>query len=1527
MNEDAVAIIGLACRFPGAPDRRRFWRLLESRKSAVREVPAERWDIDALYDPTPGTPGKMVTRFGGFIDGVDEIDPQFFGISPREAETMDPQQRIVLEATYEALQDAGIPFSGLRGQSAGVFMGFQVGDYFNLLTRAGAELDPYVATGNSPAIISNRVSYLLDARGPSVSIDTACSSALVAVHLATRSLRSGESSLALAGAVNLILSPDKTIALSQARMMAPDGRCKAFDARADGYVRSEGAGVVVLKRLGDALKDRDPIWAVIRGTAVNQDGRTNGLTAPNGPAQEAVIRGALADAKVEGSQISYVEAHGTGTPLGDPIEIQALGSVLCRDRREPLRVGSVKTNIGHLESAAGIAGLIKVVLSMHEGVIPGSLHLETPNPNLGLSELPIELPSFSVPWPRTARPRIAGVSSFGFGGTNAHVILEEAPAQGAAPAGVERGAHVVALSGRTPELVREEAAGLAAWIAEEPWNDAGDFAYSRNVGREPQLHRVAVVGRSLEELEGRLRDAATGATMSEILVGQRRRKPPKLGFLFTGQGAQAHGMGRALFECEPSFRRDLERCAAIAGSGLDKPLLDLLYGREADPDLQRTSNAQIALFALEYALAEWWRTLGVAPDVVLGHSLGEIVAAVIAECLPLEEAIQLVLVRGRLMAECGGKMAAVFAPLEVVAEAIGADRREVEISAINELEHAVISGSAAGVDRVVRRLEAAGRVVRPLKVSGAFHSPEMDPVLERFRQALAPVAFAAPKRAWVSNLTGQLRAQAPDADYWVRHVRRPVQFLAGIRTAKELGATVFLEVGPSAVLSSLGRRALADAPITWIASLAPSDEWGALARAAAGLWTQGIELDWERFDRAHGRSKLRLPPLPYERRRFWFTPGTDSAARSARTLRDQVAVQAKERPGAIAVVSLEGSLSYTDLASRIATREAELDSASAYDLDASRSPSADLVIEILALLGKLPAPGALSATTRALLERVEASLPSFLQAMRRAHPRGEGELRTWIAPKALDGASGILELLYPLSSGDTLVFRAAAELPPEATERPDRALGLSLLFLAQEDGVDDAYRMMLEGARFADAHGFSAVWIQEQHFHAAGGPYPNPALAAAAVAAVTKRISVRGNIRLPLHHPVRVAEEWAMVDRLSSGRVALAFSSSVDPGDYVFGQAAYAERNEVLLKNLDVVRALWRGEPLAVESERPLEIRTYPRPKQRELPVWLNAGCEDIRYHEAAEHGAHVIIPLAAMRFDELVRRIELYRTAWRAAGHPGDGQVTVMTHAFVGEDVDRVRETVRGPLIRQLKTTAGRLAAVSDNPDVKSVSEGQIEEFARLAFDQYFQKSGLFGTPASVQEKIAALRKVGVDELALIADFGLEPAELRTSLAHLGRLLAASGPPRSEGSDPLRGVASVWLFGEDDGALSARYPELRFTRVARPAMSTERVRATVAGSSSEARPRVERETYVAPKSETERLLVELWSAALRLPKVGVHDNFFELGGDSRLAIEIISKARAAGLQLDALQFFERPTIAEIAGYLATLKVVAGAAP
>jgi acyl transferase domain-containing protein/SAM-dependent methyltransferase/acyl carrier protein len=877
-RNEPIAIIGLGCRFPGADNPEAFWNLLLTGTDAIREVPADRWDINSLYDPDPDAPGRVSSRWGGFLNGVDRFDPHLFGISPREAQTMDPQQRLALEVAWEAIENAAQPFDKLAGSATGVFLGIGASDYLQLHTELDdlERIDAYLATGNSHSVAAGRLSYVLGLQGPSLSVDTACSSSLVAVHLACQSLRTGDCRMALAGGVNTILWVDNTISLSKAHMLAPDGRCKTFDAAADGFVRAEGCGMVVLKRLSDAIADGDRIVATILASACNQDGRSSGLTAPNGPSQEAVIRQALGRARIEALDVGYVETHGTGTSLGDPIEVQALGNVLCKDRRadDPLILGSAKTNIGHLEAAAGVAGLIKAALCVERGKIPAHLHFKTPNPHIPWEDYAVSIPTVSMEW-NSGRGRIAAVSAFGFSGTNAHLIVGQAPQVPEQPPTIERPLHLLVLSAQNQKALEELAAVQGNYLAANADADLASVCFTLNTGRAHLNERAALTASSVEELCGKLENLSTGSVASAIARGEfTGGGAPELVYLFTGQGSQYVGMGQELYLTQPTFRRALDECAELLERDLDRPLLEGMFSGDGSL-LQQTAYTQPALFSLEYALYQLWKSWGLKPSGVLGHSVGEYVAACVAEVFSLSDALKLIAARGRLMQALapGGAMAAVLASFEQVSDAIAEYDGRISIAALNGPRNTVISGEGELVESAVAQLSVAGITSQRLEVSHAFHSSLMEPMLDEFERIAASISYHPPKLAWASNVTGQIIAgdQVCGAGYWRNQIRQPVRFAQGIGTLFDQGYRTFVEMGPHPVLIGMARQCVEDPQLSWVSTLRRNREpWPELLSAISTLFVHGSKIDWQAFDQDYSRKRLALPTYPFQRERLWI---------------------------------------------------------------------------------------------------------------------------------------------------------------------------------------------------------------------------------------------------------------------------------------------------------------------------------------------------------------------------------------------------------------------------------------------------------------------------------------------------------------------------------------------------------------------------------------------------------------------------------------------------------------------------------
>jgi len=901
-RREPIAIIGMGCRLPGgANSPREYWRLLSEGRDAISPIPPERWTAASFFSEDPEASGKMYVAEGGFLDlSPYDFDPRFFGISPKEAKALDPQQRLLLETAWEALEHAGIDPASLMGSRTGVFIGISSSDFESAHIHSDqlSLIDAYSMTGITFSTAAGRISYTLGLEGPSFPVDTACSSSLVALHLACRSLREGECDLALVGGVNLMLAPEPLIAGSKLRALSPDGRCKTFDASANGYGRGEGCGMIVLKRLDGAQRDADRVLAVVKGSALNNDGRSNGLTAPNGVAQRRVIGAALEDGNLQPGDIDYVEAHGTGTPLGDPIEIEAIAAVLGqgRDAARPLLVGSAKTNIGHLEAAAGVAGIIKLVLSLNREHIPPHLHFRSPNPHLAWDRLPLRIVSGGAPWPRSARPRRAGISGFGFSGTNAHVILEEAPLAEKPPLPDGRGSHLLVLSASDQTALRALAGRYAEYLQSDDLPQLSAICNTAATGRSRFPFALAAAGATPRQLAQRL----TAFAGEETTTGVYPRSQPagRQGpvFLFTGQGSQYPGMGKELYQTSPVYREAVDLCDTLFAPLLRLSIRDLMHNG-SEEELARTVHTQPAIFCLEYALARLWQSWGVIPSAVLGHSIGEFVAACIAGIMPLEHAVTLVAHRGRLMnaLPAGGVMAAALCPEAEALPALAPFAGRVSVAAVNSPGTVVISGEQAAVAAVLEALKQQGVSCQYLTVSHAFHSHLMDPALDEFERIAAGLTFQEPLLQVISNVTGRpaLGDDLRTAWYWRRHLRQAVRFGDSIDYLKQRGNDLFLEIGASATLSSFVRQG-AGAACRCTASLKRGvSPWSTLAAALGELFAAGVDIDWKGYDAPYQAGKVAIPTYPFQRERHFMDPVREPVGKAKS---DSLCRAAKEHP-------------------------------------------------------------------------------------------------------------------------------------------------------------------------------------------------------------------------------------------------------------------------------------------------------------------------------------------------------------------------------------------------------------------------------------------------------------------------------------------------------------------------------------------------------------------------------------------------------------------------------------------------------
>jgi natural product biosynthesis luciferase-like monooxygenase protein/amino acid adenylation domain-containing protein/non-ribosomal peptide synthase protein (TIGR01720 family) len=1385
-----IAIIGMAGRFPGAQDIQAFWRNLREGIESISFFREEE------LEPSPLIPEGLrrhpgFVRAGGVLEGGDLFDHGFFELSPREAQWMDPQQRVFLECAWTALEDAGLVPERFPGKIS-LYAG--AGQSAHLLSVLGqARHDPatlFEALGASGENVATRTSYKLRLRGESMALYTACSTGLVAIHMACQSLLMRQSDVALAGAVRVSL-PQRTGYLHQEGMIfSPDGHCRAFDAHAAGTVTGNGVGVVVLKPLANALRDRDHVYAVIKGSAINNDGNLKaGYTAPSIEGQAEVIAEALAFAGVEAEQIGYVEAHGTGTRIGDPIEVTALSRAFrqATEAKGFCALGSVKTNIGHLDTVAGVAGLIKAALALYHEELPATLHFEQPNPGIDFANSPFFVNGEPRLWGRGARPRRAGVSSFGIGGTNAHAILEEAPAAASRPS--SRPSQLITLSARTPGALEVMTRELAAFVEAHPEVDVADLAFSRNAGRRGfECRRYAVA----EDAASLLKGLRSPPAAREV-PGLEAARGTRLAFLFPGQGAQSVNMGRALYAAEPAFREALDTCLAQLAPRLGRELRPWLHPPSGQEDAAREALANPryalpALFSVEYALAQLWRSWGFEPHALLGHSFGEYVAACLSGVLSLEDALTLVVARGRLMERMppGRMISAGGSEAEVRPLLTGG----LSLAAVNGAERCVVSGPVAEVEQLERELARRNIGVLRLPVGQAFHSAAVEPLTAELEATVRTLKLSAPRIPYVSSLTGTwIRPEeATDPRYWARQMREPVRFAEGLDTLLREDCRLFLEVGPDQALTSLTRAHLRqEQQGVAVPSLprhgTPALEHATLMGALGALWQTGLEVPWERIYAHEQRHRVPLPAYPFERKRFRQEPQwlmADAAPAPAEP--------AHLPPEPVAPPSgsaeLPGPRSEIERGVMAIWRER---------LGRSDFGIHDNFLEL----------GGNSLMAAQMLTRLREAFPVHLPLKELFEAPTVASIAERIGGRLAEGSSSALaapsvsllrgEEPSPTSALVQPLHRAAVEVPrPRAAEveqagAPRRRIDFSLSYFANDEDTlgRRKYQLLLEGARFADAHGFSAVWTPERHFHSFGGLYPSPAITGAGVATITEHLQIRaGSVVLPLHDPILVAEQWAAIDNLSNGRVGVSFASGWNANDFVFAPERYARRKELMLESIELVRHLWRGGSVQRRNGAGelVEVAIRPRPVQPELPFWLTAAGSPETFRLAGQLGANVLTNLMGQSLESLREKVALYREAWRRHGHgPGRGHVSLMLHTFLGADEERVRRTVREPLLRyfrgSLDIMSGFIASQGLQVDVKSLTPGDIDALLEHGLERYIESGGLFGTPESCMAMVDRVRALDIDEIACLIDFGVESDTALAGLPHLAALRARSQP------------------------------------------------------------------------------------------------------------------------------------------------------
>lgn len=1393
-----IAVVGMSARFPGATCLERFWTNLAQGVESIRFYTEDELRAAGVADQTLAD--SHYVRAAAPIDFADSFDAAFFDMNPREAALIDPQHRVFLECAWHALEHAGYG-PGQLGGRVGCYAGAGRKYYHEQLlrqNRVSPLMDGFqVAISNQSDFLATRTSFKLDLRGPSVTVQNASATSLVAIHTACRALQVGDCEMALAGACAIRIPLIEGYRFREGGIQSPDGHTRTFDARAAGTVLGSGAGVVVLKPLERAHADGDTVYAVIRGSAVTNDGAEKrgyakqAITAPSVAGQTQAIRAALRSANVSARSISYLEAHGTATPVGDPVEIDALKAAFSVDTSDYgfCRLGAVKSNIGHTSAAAGMAGFIKTVLSLHHRQIPPTLNIEQPNPKLRLDESPFLLQTQHSDWaaPSAGQLRRAGVSSFGFGGVNAHMVLEESPA---APQPPPSAPPLLVLSSPTRSGLQTLSEQCASEIEQRPVESLAGIAYTLQNGRKQWPWRRAVTGPDTASICKTLRRTAPSS-------GKAKDAPPVI-FLFPGHGSESVGMTRNLYEQQPLYRDHVDQCSARLAPHLGFELREIIcpqspaQAEQSREQLERTDVIQPALFVVETGLARLWQHWGVQPAGLLGYSIGQYASAVISGVMSMQDAERAVLARASLVeGRPEGAMLAIALPEADLLPLLG---EELSVAATASYKQTIVSGETTALEGLQADLKNRRVACRWLEVSRAFHSAVLDPVLPLFAKTMQETPLQAPVLPFLSALTGNwVDKEVRDPAYWVREVREPVRFAECVTQAVEVHPdAVFLEVGPGQNLAALlrGHRDLTEEHlITATCSRAgtSSDDHNSIRTAAGALWSHGVSLDWHAFSDGIKQQRCAAPLSPFERTRHWLLgPGPTETPNTPIKFLDWDVINSDQNP--------------------MASSEPVAPTAPA---PAPIPPITDgkphaLIASICAELLGLPAVGLhddffeiggnsliavqLIARVRDALH-VDLPLGPFLQqpTVQGLVDQIEGRSDTQTDP--VDTLVAELSQLPPEEQAALIEEISHPPCPtPPHKQQPANSLDLSLIFFSgsEDQFSPDKYRLVIDGAKFADQNGLKAIWTPERHFNSFGGLYPNPAVLGAAIATATDRLRIRAGSVVPgLHDPVRIAEEWSVVDNLSRGRVDLAFASGFHPNDFVLAPDAFSDRRETLLSTISEIQRLWRGGTFERRNGagNAVELSIYPRPVQPALNVWLACSGSPVTYERAGHLGANVLTALLKLTPNQLGENIALYRKARAEAGHdPDTGQVTLMLHTYVGENAAETEATIRGPFMQYLLQHFEfyRPAAVEHNVpvDSKAFTQSDREGILEHAYTRYVTQSSLCGPPDVCAERLRMFEALGVNEIACLVDFGIDYHTTMAGLARLTALQAAVSAP-----------------------------------------------------------------------------------------------------------------------------------------------------